>query len=100
MGYTLRATVVETGAAVGSFDPGDRVVALAPHAEYVTVETGEVRKAGPEVVRLPQSVSAEAVTLWPFATSCVLWSWSCDVAPTDTVVVQGRVSWEARIYRW
>ena len=38
MGYSLAGTIVQVGAQVDDFSMGERVAALAPHAEYVAVE--------------------------------------------------------------
>ena len=38
MGYSLAGTIVQVGAQVDDLSMGERVAALAPHAEYVAVE--------------------------------------------------------------
>jgi threonine dehydrogenase-like Zn-dependent dehydrogenase len=89
MGYSLTGTITEVGDEVEQFAPGDRVAAVAPHAEYVAVDVEEPRP-GPTVVHLPDEVSMEAGTVWPLATSAVLWIWTCDPGNEETVVVQGQ----------
>jgi threonine dehydrogenase-like Zn-dependent dehydrogenase len=89
MGYSLAGRIVEVGAQVEGFAPGDRVAAGAPHAEYVAVEVVEPRTR-PSVVHLPEKVSTEAATFWPLMTSSVLWMWETGVQGTDTMVIQGQ----------
>lgn len=89
MGYSLAGTVVEAGAAVAELKPGDRVAALAPHAQYVAVDA--VHSAHrPAVVPLPEGVSAEVGTFWPLATSSVLWVEETGVKPGETTVILGQ----------
>lgn len=89
MGYSLVGEVVEVGAEVEAFKVGDRVAALAPHAQYVTVDVVDVRHK-PAAVRLPEGVSAEAGTFWPLGTSSVLWMWQTAAGASDTMVIQGQ----------
>ena len=89
MGYSLAGQIVEVGARVEGFLPGDRVAAVAPHAQYVAVEIVEPRVT-PPVIRLPDAVSMEAATFWPLATSAVMWMWETGVRREDTMVVQGQ----------
>ena len=89
MGYSLAGIVEAAGAQVADFSPGDRVAALAPHAEYVAVEVVRPRHH-PPVVHLPDGVSAEAGTFWPLATSSVMWMWETGAREGDTVVILGQ----------
>lgn len=89
MGYSLAGQVVEVGAQVAEFAPGDRVAALAPHAEYAAMEVVAPAHR-PSVVRLPAGVSAEAGTFWPLATSSVLWMEELRAQPGDPVVILGQ----------
>ncbi len=89
MGYSLVGWVAEVGAEVEEFKTGDRVAALAPHAEYVAVEVVASRHK-PAVVLLPAGLSPEAGTFWPLATSSVLWMWETAAGPDDVVVIQGQ----------
>ena len=72
MGYSLAGTIVQVGSQVEELSMGERVAALAPHAQYVAVEVVNARNQ-PPVVSLPDSISSEAATFWPLATSSVLW---------------------------
>lgn len=89
MGYSLAGSIVQVGAQVDEFSMGERVAALAPHAEYVAVEvTHSPHK--PSVVALPDAVSAEAATFWPLLTSSVLWMQETGATPDDTMVILGQ----------
>ena len=88
MGYSLVGRVEAVGAEVEGFAVGERVAALAPHAEYAAVEV--VSRNKPAAVRLPAGLSAEAGTFWPLATSSVLWMWQTEAGPDDVVVIQGQ----------
>ena len=89
MGYSLVGTLVEVGAKVSGLAVGDRVAALAPHAEYVAVEVVEPRNR-PSVVLLPPTISSEVGTFWPLATSSVLWMWQTQASAEDTMVILGQ----------
>jgi threonine dehydrogenase-like Zn-dependent dehydrogenase len=89
MGYSLVGLVEEVGAEVKGFKKGDRVAALAPHAEYVAIEVANPKNQ-PSVVILPEDVSAEAGTFWPLGTSSVLWMWQTEAGAEDTMVIQGQ----------
>jgi L-iditol 2-dehydrogenase len=89
MGYSLAGTIAEVGAEVEAFKVGDRVAALAPHAEYVAMEVIDPPHK-PSVVHLPAEVSAEAGTFWPLATSSLLWMQETGAGSDDTMVIQGQ----------
>lgn len=89
MGYSLAGEVVEAGAEIAAFTPGDRVAAVAPHAEYVTVEVRDPQP-DPAVVVLPDDVSMAAGTFWPLTTSAVLWIRTSAPEEGETAVVQGQ----------
>ncbi len=89
MGYSFVGDVVAVGARVDGFSIGDRVAAIAPHAEYVAVEIVSSRHQDP-VVHLPDAVSSEAATFWPLSTSSVLWMWEIEAREEDTVAILGQ----------
>lgn len=87
MGYSLTGTVVAVGDQVTNYDVGDRVMVVAPHAEYVIAEPNATDG---RIVSLPEDVSFEGGTLLPLATSSVAWVDSSGVKEGDTVVVLGQ----------
>ena len=89
MGYSMVGTIVQVGAQVRDLSMGERVAALAPHAEYVSVEVTNSKNV-PSVVSLPDSISSEAGTFWPLGTSSVMWMWEVDPQPDDTLVILGQ----------
>jgi threonine dehydrogenase-like Zn-dependent dehydrogenase len=89
MGYSLVGTIVQVGAQVEDLTMGDRVAALAPHAEWVAVEVTH-SKVKPSVVPLPGDISSEAGTFWPLGTSSIMWMDEIDAGPDDTVVILGQ----------
>lgn len=87
MGYSLTGVVEAVGAEVSSYRVGDRVMVVAPHAQYVVAEPNATDG---RIVRLSDDVSFEAGTFLPLATSAVAWSDSSGVKEGDTVVVLGQ----------
>ncbi|MBT3603777.1 MAG: zinc-binding dehydrogenase [Candidatus Latescibacteria bacterium] len=89
MGYSFAGSVVQVGSRVDDLSMGERVAALAPHAEYVALEvTNSPHK--PSVVSLPDSLSAEMATFWPLATSSTLWMQQTEAKADDTMVILGQ----------
>ncbi len=89
MGYSLAGTIVEVGSQVDDFSMGERVAALAPHAEYVAVEVVHSPHR-PSVVGLPDAVSSEAATFWPLLTSSVLWMQETGATPQQRMAILGQ----------
>lgn len=87
MGYSLTGTVDAVGEQVVDYEVGDRVMAVAPHAQYVVMEPNPTDG---RVVKLPNEVSFEAGTFLPLATSAVAWSDSSGVKSGNTVVILGQ----------
>ena len=87
MGYSLTGTVDAVGTEVEGYNVGERVMAVAPHAEYVTAEPDATDG---RIVRLLDGVSFEEGTFLPLATSAVAWADSSGVKSGDTVVVLGQ----------
>lgn len=89
MGYSFAGSLVQVGAQVDELSMGERVAALAPHAEFVAVEVAHAPHK-PSVVGLPDAVSSEAATFWPLLTSSVLWMQETGVQAGDTLVIAGQ----------
>ena len=91
MGYSMAGTIDAVGEGVSHFALGDRVVALAPHAEY-TVRSGMV--AGPDdqsrVVALPDDVSWDRAPYYPLTAGSVTWVDVGESGAADTVVILGQ----------
>lgn len=87
MGYSDAGDVVEVGASVTNVAPGTRVMASAPHAQYVRrPATGDDER----IFVLPEGLGYEAATFLPLANGGVAWSRSTPIEPGDTVVVLGQ----------
>ena len=87
MGYSLAGVVEEIGADVTDYQVGQKVMAVAPHAEYA------VKNVFTESERLcpvADDVSFEEATFLPLATSAVAWSDSSGVQSGDTIAILGQ----------
>ena len=74
MGYSLAGVVDAVGAEVTHLRPGDRVVSLAPHAEYVVRDAVYARPdAQNQVYPIADGVSFEQATYWPLLAGGVTW---------------------------
>ena len=87
MGYSLTGTVDAVGAEVTNYGVGERVMVVAPHAEYVVAEPNTTDG---RIIPLFDDVSFEEGTFLPLATSAVAWADSSGVKAGDTVVVLGQ----------
>ena len=87
MGYSLTGVVDAVGAEVTGYQVGERVMVVAPHAQYVVAEPNATEG---RIVPLFDDVSFEGGTFLPLATSAVAWSDSSGVKAGDTVVVLGQ----------
>ncbi len=87
MGYSLTGSIDTVGEQVVDYEVGERVMAVAPHAQYVIMEPNPTDG---RVVSLPAEVSFEAGTFLPLATSAVAWADSSGVKTGDTVVILGQ----------
>ncbi len=87
MGYSLTGVVDAVGAEVTGYQVGQRVMVVAPHAQYVIAEP---HATDGRIVPLFEDVSFEAGTFLPLATSAVAWSDSSGVKAGDTVVILGQ----------
>ncbi len=87
MGYSDAGDVVEVGAKVTDIAPGARVMASAPHAQFVRRPAigGDER-----IFVLPDGLAYDAATFLPLANGGVAWSRATPIDPGDTVVVLGQ----------
>ena len=87
MGYSLAGVVEKIGADVTDYRVGQKVMAVASHAEYA------VKNVFTESERLcpvADDVSFEEATFLPLATSAVAWSDSSGVQSGDTIAILGQ----------
>ena len=87
MGYSLTGIVDAVGTEVTDYQVGERVMVVAPHAQYVVAEPNATDG---RIVPLLDGVSFEEGTFLPLATSAVAWSDSSGVKEGDTIVVLGQ----------
>jgi len=87
MGYSDAGVVAAVGEDVRDVSVGDRVVAVAPHAEYVVRVPGTLDA---RIIPLPDDVSFEEATFLPLLTSSVAWTQTADIKEGDTVVILGQ----------
>lgn len=87
MGYSLAGVVDEIGAEVTDYHVNERVMVMAPHAQYAIAEPNDTDG---RIVPLSDDVSFEEGTFLPLATSAVAWADSSGVKPGDTVVILGQ----------
>ena len=85
IGYSTAGVIEAVGTEVTAFSPGDRIMASAPHAEYVAVDV----EPGVSVRHLPDELTFEDATFWLLTTSAVMWSWASSIKPGDTLVILG-----------
>ena len=89
MGYSLAGVVDAVGSEAASrFQPGDRVMASAPHAQYVVQPMAG--NDGPRIWPLPDEISFEEATFLPLAKSGVTWAHAPGIRPKHTVVIMGQ----------
>jgi len=89
MGYSVGGIVEAVGAeAAARFQPGDRVAATAPHAQYVIQDIDQMD--GSRVWPIPDDISFEHAAFVPLCTGALTWSLVPGIQPGDTVVVLGQ----------
>jgi L-iditol 2-dehydrogenase len=91
MGYSLAGIVDTTGDSVSSLKPGDRVVSLAPHAQYaVRTAPSSDPDEFPWVAKLPETVTFDDAPYYPLVAGAVSW-WEIEEAKqSDVVVILGQ----------
>ena len=91
MGYSMAGTVDAQGEGVVHLETGDRVVALAPHAQYVVRPARLVFPWDQTIVMpMPANLSFDSAPYYPLTGSAVTWVEVEDIKPQDTVVVLGQ----------
>lgn len=91
MGYSLAGMVDALGEGVEHLALGDRVVALAPHAQYVVRPARLVFPWDQTVVMpMPADLSFDSAPYYPLTAGAVTWVEVEDIRPQDTVVVLGQ----------
>lgn len=89
MGYSVGGVVAAVGSeAATRFQPGDRVVAVAPHAQYVLLDMDAME--GTAIWPIPADLSFEQAAFLPLVTGGVTWAQIPGIRPGDTVVVLGQ----------
>ena len=88
MGYSLTGVVEQIGSAVTEYEVGQRVMVVAPHAEYAVGEVDASVEG--RVVPLPDDISFEEGTFLPLSISSIAWADSSGVQEGDTVVILGQ----------
>ncbi|MBX3014686.1 MAG: zinc-binding dehydrogenase, partial [Caldilineaceae bacterium] len=89
MGYSVAGVVEAVGAeAAARFQPGDRVAAVAPHAQYVLLSIDAME--GSAVWPIPDDITFEQAAFLPLVTGGVTWANVPGIRPSDTVVVLGQ----------
>ena len=87
MGYSDAGNVIEFGTNVTDIALGTRVMASAPHAQFVRrPATGDDER----IFVLPDGLSHDAAAFLPLANGGVAWSRATPIGPGDTVVVLGQ----------
>ena len=91
MGYSLAGVVDALGAGVDCYAVGDRVVALAPHAEYVVRPAVlSTPQDQPRVMAMLPGVEFDAAPYWPLVSGAVTWVDIEEIGPNHTVVILGQ----------
>ncbi|MBM4438477.1 MAG: zinc-binding dehydrogenase [Actinobacteria bacterium] len=91
MGYSLAGVVDAVGPGVDHYAVGDRVSAIAPHAEF-TVRKVAVRSPldQPHVYQIPKRVTFDQAPYHPLVSSAVGWVDLEQIRRDDTVVIVGQ----------
>jgi 2-desacetyl-2-hydroxyethyl bacteriochlorophyllide A dehydrogenase len=85
MGYSDAGIITAIGNDINDIKVGDRVTAVAPHAEYVACITSNAM-----IIPLPDDVSYEEAVFLPLLTSSVAWAQSANIKEGDTVAILGQ----------
>lgn len=87
MGYSDAGDIVEVGEKLEGYEVGQRVMAVAPHAQYVAKSPlGD----SPRVFPISDEMTYETATFLPLTTSALMWTRTTPIEPGDTVVIMGQ----------
>ncbi|MBM4438131.1 MAG: zinc-binding dehydrogenase [Actinobacteria bacterium] len=91
MGYSMAGVIDALGEGVDHYAVGDRVVASAPHAQFVVRRVRLASPADqPDVFPLPARVTWDQAPYWPLAAGAVTWIDIEQIRRDDTVVIVGQ----------
>lgn len=88
IGYSAAGKVAAVGRDVTEYAVGQRVAAVAPHAEYVIGDVDAI--AAMAVTPIPDHVSFEQAVFHPLAVGAVLWTQISKAKTGESVVVMGQ----------
>ena len=88
MGYSLTGVVEQVGSEVTEYQIGQRVMVVAPHAQYALGHIDSLVKGS--IVNLPEQISLEEGTFLLLAKEATAWVDSSGVKAGDQVVVLGQ----------
>lgn len=89
MGYSVAGVVEQVGTeAARLYKPGDRVICVSPHAQYVLQDIDDMD--GSRIWPLPDTLSFEEGAFMPLATGGVTWADIPGIRPGHTVVILGQ----------
>ena len=89
MGYSTAGVVERVGEGVTAVASGDRMVVVAPHAEYALANVDPAAVRG-RMTPLAASLSFEEGTFHPLSTSGNGWTQAAQITPDDRVAVLGQ----------
>ena len=91
MGYSLAGIVDAVGERVDHLEVGDRVGAVAPHAQYVVCPVQVSRPARlPYVLRLTDELTWDQAPYWMLGGGAVRWVDIEEIQPNDVVAIVGQ----------
>lgn len=83
-GYSMTGTVLEVGAEVKAFQPGDRIVTQNPHSQYFLAEESDVN-----LMLIPDGISFEEAAWQPLGCITQLGARRAEISLGDDVAIVG-----------
>lgn len=83
-GYSMAGTVIEVGAEVSSFCPGDRIVTQNPHSQFFLADEGDVN-----LMKIPDGISFAEAVWQPLGCITQLGARRAEIKLGDDVAVVG-----------